>query len=106
MCLLKDGQLVFNPRLLRKQEFLKESTVFSYFNLKNEKREITLDKDSLCFTYCQIPVIYKLSNKNGIQVVFNDKQEEIEGLRLDEKTSKLVFERKGEINKIIVSIKK
>ncbi|CAH8282855.1 hypothetical protein EV196_101706 [Mariniflexile fucanivorans] len=103
---VKGGSILFNPRLLRKEEFLKEPKVFNYFNLKNDVSEIKLDTGELCFTYCQIPIIYKLSNKNSIQVSFNDKQTEMEGLELDEKTSKLVFERKGEINRIIVSIKK
>jgi hypothetical protein len=103
---VKQGVLYFNPRLLRKHEFLKKATVFKYTNIQNEVAEIKLDKDSLCFTYCQVPIVYALSNKNSIQVVFNNKkQSEFDSLNLDEETSKHIFERNGLINKIVVSIK-
>jgi hypothetical protein len=103
---VKQGALYFNPRLLRKHEFLKKATVFKYTNIQNEVAEIKLDKDSLCFTYCQVPIVYALSNKNSIQVVFNNKkQSEFDSLNLDEETSKHIFERNGLINKIVVSIK-
>jgi len=103
---VKDGILVFNPRLLRKQEFLNNSLVFKYANTQNEIKEISLDAGSLCFTYCQIPIVYKLSDKKGIQVFYNDKDIEFHDLSLNEEISKQVFERKGEINKIIVLINK
>ncbi|MDP5157616.1 MAG: hypothetical protein NWQ07_03450 [Flaviramulus sp.] len=104
---VKNGILFFNPRLLRIQEFLKETTVFNYTNTKNEVTEIELDKNSLCFSYCQIPVIYKLTESNQIQVVYNnDDTKTFDSLSLDEKTSKSIFERRGQINKLIVSIKK
>ncbi|MFD0835597.1 hypothetical protein ACFQ0I_07485 [Mariniflexile aquimaris] len=103
---VKNGKMMFNPRLLRKQEFLNETKIFKYTNLKNEASQVKLEKDELCFTYCQIPVIYKLSDKHAVQVVYADKQVDIDGLSLDESTSKQVFERTGAINKIIVSIKK
>ncbi|RXP44333.1 hypothetical protein EC396_17895 [Lutibacter sp. HS1-25] len=101
------GKLVFNPRLLRRNEFLNASNTFEYINLNKEVHQIELEKDTLCFTYCQIPIIYKLSDKQGIKVVFNEKPMlEFESLRLDLETSKMVFQRTGEINQIIVYLKK
>jgi len=100
---VENGKLLFNPRLLRKDEFLKETKVFKYTNIDKEVKEIELGKNSLCFTYCQIPIIYKLSEKQGMKVVFNkDANLEFDSLQLDTQTSKKVFKRTGEINQIIV----
>ncbi len=104
---VNEGKLLFNPRLLRKEEFLNKSKKFTFTNINKEIKEIELEKGSLCFTYCQIPIIYKLAEKEGLKVVFNgDSVLEYDNLNLDLATSKRVFERTGEISQIIVSIKK
>ena len=104
---VKKGMLQFNPRLLRGEEFIKKSRTFSYTNINKEIKTIELEKESICFTYCQIPIIYKLSDQNGIKVLFNEGSTlEFNTLNLDLKTSKMVFERTGEINQILVLLKK
>ena len=102
---VEDGKLLFNPRLLRKEEFLKDNKTFTYTDINKEVKEIELNKGSLCFTYCQIPIIYKLADKEGLKVEFKGGSDlEYDQLNLDSKTSKKVFERTGDINQIIVSI--
>ena len=104
---VSDGRLHFNPRLLKIEEFLKEPVTFSYFDVNSQEKKIELDKNSLCFTYCQIPVIYKLSEKESIQIMYKKSAPlDINGLSLDKETSKKVFERTGEISQMIVSLKK
>ena len=101
------GKLKFNPRLLRRTEFLKESQVFNYTSITKEKVQLELPKNSLCFTYCQVPIIYKLADNQGVKVIFNDNTiKEYEDLSLDILTSKKVFERTAEINNIEVFLKK
>ena len=103
---VNNGKLLFNPRLLRMGEFLKKPETFTYTDINKEVKEIELEKDSLCFTYCQIPIIYKLSEKEGLKVVFdNGSNIGFDDLNLDSETSKKVFERAGEISQIIVSLK-
>ncbi len=103
--LVHDGKLHFNPGLLRKEEFLKEPETFNYLDVNSQEKQIELEKNSLCFTYCQIPVIYKLSETESVQIIFNDSApQNFEGLSLNKETSKKVFERTGEIDQIIVSI--
>jgi hypothetical protein len=100
------GRLSFNPILLRKEEFVRSPKTFTYITVNNEVKEILLEKDSLCFTYCQIPIIYKLSKEEGIEVIFND--DSIIGFddfTLGSQTTKKVFERSGEINRIRVHVK-
>ena len=103
---VNNGSITFNPRLLRKNEFLNESKAFKYTSINKTDETIQLGKGSLCFTYCQVPVIYKLSDEEGLEVVFNQgPATKLKGLSLDNKTSKKVFERTGEINQITVFIK-
>ncbi|MFT5266566.1 MAG: hypothetical protein ACI8YQ_005331, partial [Polaribacter sp.] len=62
---------------------------------------------SLCFTYCQVPIVYKASDVQSIKIFFTDAStEETKDLILDENTSKMIFERTGTIDKIEVSVKK
>ncbi len=102
---VKNGALQFNPSLLRKEEFLTTPQTFSYIDVNQEEASVTLDKGSLGFTYCQVPIIYKQSNTKQIEVVFkNGNSLKIENSNLDIATSKTVFQRTGEINSIIVSV--
>ena len=102
---VKDGVLGFKPTILRKEEFLKEPKTFIYTDVNQKRNSIPLEKKSLAFTYCQIPVIYEISDVEGMKVTFNNgTSEELSTTFLDVSTSKKVFERTGEVEKIIVSV--
>ena len=104
---VEDGNINFNPQLLRKEEFLETQSVFTYVDLDKSSKEIVLEQGALAFTYCQIPVVYQLSEQEGIQVVFKESSVlEFETLRIDAQTSSKIFRRTGEIQQIIVSLKK
>ncbi|WP_396602582.1 hypothetical protein [Algibacter sp. R77976] len=104
---VEDGKIVFNPTLLQTKEFLKTPSTFRFTNVNKEDQELSIDANSLCFTYCKVPVIYKLSNQSGIKVIFNNNEDvNLEGASLDLQTSESLFQRKGEVNQIIVSINK
>ena len=104
---VKDGKIIFNPRLLRESEFIQTPKTFSYTTISKEEKEINLKEGSLCFTYCQVPIVYKASKEQGIKVLFTDKStKETKDLLLDENTSKMIFERIGNVDKIEVSIKR
>jgi len=98
------GCLVFNPKLLRKEEFLKERETFEYRDLSGRLKQLTLAKESLAFTYCQVLIEYRLSDKTGLQIEFDNETVHSDVLELNAAHSKKVFERTGEIHKIIVHI--
>lgn len=101
------GEIIFNPRLLRTSEFLKTSKTFKFFDVNMDEQSIALEPNSLCFTYCQVPIIYKKSDKERLQIIYtNGKQSEHKSLKLDLNTSKSIFERKGNVAQIIVSLKR
>jgi len=104
---VSDGKIVFNPSLLQTKEFLQAPSTFNFTNINKEKQTIALEAGELCFTYCQVPVIYKISENIGVSVVFNDNKDiDFHDMSLDLETSKSIFERQGKINKIIVSVNK
>ncbi|MGZ0015774.1 hypothetical protein [Yeosuana sp. AK3] len=103
---VEKGCVVFKPRLLRNSEYLKEAKTFEYTDVLNRKQQIQLEKNSLCFTYCQVPIIYQLSETEGLKVVFNDNSKvQYNTLNLDKSTSKKLFERTGDIHHIIAFVK-
>jgi hypothetical protein len=93
--------------LLRKDEFLKEPKPFLFVDIAKNKKQIQLKKGSLAFTYCQIPVIYTLSHKNGLKVFFkNGTVQDLQGVHLDVNTSSKIFKRTGDIVQIEVNLVK
>ena len=102
---VRAGKLVFEPVLLRKEEFVPASTVFKYLNVEGKEQDIELSAGDLGFTYCQVPVIYRQGEESRLTVVDkNESVTEVEGLEMDETTSQKIFERTGEIVKIIVQL--
>ncbi len=103
--LVSNGKLHFNPCLLRKEEFLEEPKLFNYVDVESNQQQIQLEKDSLCFTYCQVPIVYKLSDQEGLLVLDNDgSQTQYNTLELDTALSDKLFARTGSIKMIVVQI--
>jgi hypothetical protein len=103
---IKNGEIIFNPVLLREEEFLTQPTVFEYFDLGGNAQRMELPAGSLAFTICQTPVIYRNGDKAQIQIHFVDgKTEEIPGSCLDYEISQHIFKRDGAIDKIVAAVK-
>ncbi len=102
---VKEGQLILNPCLLKREEFLLEPQVFKYFDVHSEQKEIHLNRDSLCFTYCQVPIVYQLASHNSLKVVSSDNTTaEYQSLTLDATISRQIFERTGNVAQIFVTL--
>jgi hypothetical protein len=102
---VSEGKLGFDPCMLRKKEFVTSSEVFHYIDVNSEWKEIEIKPESLCFTYCQVPVIYQLDSQIHLQAVLKDgTKTTIESLELDHELSSEVFQRSSRIEMIIVNI--
>lgn len=104
---VKDGKLYFNPGLLRKEEFLKSPEVFEYRDTLRNKRQISLQKGQLAFTYCSVPVIYSLSvSPDKVTVHYADGiRQEMTGKVLTQEISSQIFKRMGKIERLEVFFK-
>ncbi|MGO4816795.1 hypothetical protein [Flavobacterium sp. W22_SRS_FP1] len=102
---VKDGKLSFNPTLLHKDQFLNKDQIVSFVDFEDTPYSVTLEKESLAFTVCQVPVIYKLGGKNQIEVEYkNSKVETFSSLTLNDDVSQSIFKRTGEISQVIVKL--
>lgn len=102
----KDGLLVFNPCMLRKNEFLEEKRTFNYINAKGNDSSLQINEGQLVFTFCQVPVIYSISNEYKTVASLTDGSERsFNQLGLDNATSNEVFSRSGKVEYITVHIK-
>lgn len=100
-----DGRLFFNPCLLRKDEFTTEERMFRYVTINNEFKTFSPLPGSLCFTFCQVPVIYRLSTTNYMEIEKTDGSIiTSETHYLTKELSTQIFSRTGEISKITVFI--
>ena len=102
---VREGCLCFDPCLLRKEEFLEETARFEYFNIHAVRQQLLLEKNSLGFTYCQVPILYKLAEREGIEVLHSKGDvTTFNSLSLNSVLSTHVFSRTGEIERITVQV--
>lgn len=102
---VEDGKLIFNPVLLRKEEYSKQELINEFRNIRGDSIKIKLTKGQLAFTCCQTPVVYSLSETESITVYYaNGSKEEFAGKTLSREISSLIFKRTEEIEKVEVSI--
>lgn len=102
---VRQGRISFEPHMLRKSEFVSGSKIFQYFDLSGKQAELTLEDKSLAFTYCQVPVIYQLAKDNHIEVLMhNGTVSTIDSLGLDEEISARIFNRTGDVSRLVVHL--
>nr|WP_299174263.1 hypothetical protein [uncultured Allomuricauda sp.] len=103
---VKEGKLNFNPCLLRKNEFLNVSKTFEFVDVEGTAKQLELSQGSLCFTYCQVPIVYVLSEEEKLEVMYNNHTtSSFDSHWLDKETSDKLFKRSGEIGHIRVNVK-
>ena len=97
---------MFDTSLLQKSEFLSNKKVFSYFDISKEKCLIEISQDQLAYTFCQVPIVYTLSQLSSSVTLFlkDDTKVTMKGNTIDKKNSKYIFDRAGMIKKIEYSI--
>jgi len=100
-CFVKNGCITFDTSLLLNDEFLLERKTFAYFDISKTKIYLEIMKNQLAYTFCQVPIVYTLSNKKTLKITLNDNSKvKIEGNKINKKMSQTVFKRKGKIKQI------
>jgi len=59
---IENGQVTFDPRLLMRSAFSDQSMTFEYLNATNQWQTLMLPKNALGFTWCQVPIVYELTD--------------------------------------------
>jgi hypothetical protein len=101
--MIREGTIEFNPGLLRRSEFLSRAREFDFLDVNGVKQKMILEKSSLAFTYCQVPVKYHLSEEQKIMLHFSNGSElQMKGNAIDPLRSAMIFNRSGEIVQVEV----
>jgi hypothetical protein len=104
---IKDGTVYFDPGLLRAQEFTAEPASFRFLGVDNEWDELALPAQSLAFTWCQVPVIYRLDDGAPPGLVVHRQSGDsrrLPDLRLPQELSGEISLRSGQITRLELSI--
>lgn len=100
---MKDGKLLFQPSFLKKEEFLSKDTEVTFVMVDGSKKVMNIEKDSLAFTTCQVPVIYKINTASKIDLHYkNGATKTFETLELNKEESKKIFNRTDEVSLVEV----
>jgi len=103
--IVKNGNIIFLPALLKKNEFLNKPEEFEFIDVNGNQKIEHLESGTLGFTYCQIPVKYILSDENRISIDFKDGSSTNESvLKIDHSISKKIFAKTGDVVRINVWI--
>ncbi|TWX67270.1 hypothetical protein ESZ36_13290 [Colwellia demingiae] len=104
---VKAGTVQFQTNLLRPCEFVKEVTPFTYLDVDDNWQEITVPESGLAFTWCQVPIVYQVSDReeSTLTITWEDgRQQILNQLTLPEKESSNLFLRNGHIRQISLNL--
>ena len=102
------GALQFQPGLLRARELMAESRDTGYVDVDGNWQTIKVPRNGLAFTWCQVPIVYRLDDNAPISLTIVDKdgeQKVFEQLALPAEESSDVFRRSGRIRQLTISFR-
>ncbi len=99
-----NGQLCFDPVLLRTSEGVSESSAWTFYGVGGRLRTVELDPGSFGLTVCQVPVVVAADQSPTLVEVrrSDGSVASMEGWRLDQMTSSEIFRRSGEIDAVLI----
>ncbi len=102
---VEGGTLVFRPTFLRATEFTTAPTTLRVPRAEGGEQEIAVPARALAFTFCAVPVVYRLGSGNAcIRWTDASGTHERAGTALDAATSAAVFGRTGQVTSIEVEL--
>jgi len=100
---VEQGVVHFDPSLLRQREFVSTARVFRYLDLKGQWRSVEVPAGALAFTWCQVPVVYRLDDEAPPSLVIFHDDDSIRclpELSLPADDSTELFRRSGRIRRL------
>jgi hypothetical protein len=104
--LVHEGQIRFQPSLLRAEEFVAEPTEFVYTDVAGQTQTLPLPAEALAFTFCRVPVVYVRGDDVAqVAVHFADgKVTTTAEMGLDRALSQEIFGQSGVVTAVVVTI--
>jgi hypothetical protein len=102
-----DGCVRFRPELLRRREFVAKPRSFEYLNVDNHWQELGVAAEQLAFTWCQVPVVYRLTDDSAGEIALaaeDGSTRRVAGLALSAEDSQELFRRSGVIRRVTVAV--
>ncbi len=100
---IRDSRITFSGALLRRSEFLDESSKLVYYTAGGKPETLALAAGTLGFTYIQVPVVYHLSERTALQIRYSTgERRHQEPLILSAADSRSIFQRSGRITRLDV----
>ncbi|MBW8189864.1 hypothetical protein K0504_02355 [Neiella marina] len=104
-----DGEIRFEPSLLRPVEFTREATELRYLDLHGDWQQVAVPADSLAFTFCQVPLRYQAIDAADAVITLHwadGRTESFTGLVLNAEISQHLFARDKAISQIDLALPK
>jgi len=100
---VSEGHVRFDPRLLREHEFASSNRSFRFLDVDNCWQEISIPAAGLAYTWCQVPIVYRLVDEESPALTITLKDGSIQSLSqmsLPAELSSELFKRSGQIRQI------
>jgi hypothetical protein len=97
------GSVRFELGLLRAREFIAESRPFRFLDVDGQWQELTVPGRGLAFTWCQVPMVYRVDESAGPTVTVtrnSGERQALPALALPAEMAQEIFRRSGRIRKI------
>jgi len=101
------GEVHFEPHLLRQCEFLSDPRNFCFLDVHGTWQTLALTAQSLAFTWCQVPIVYQLNDNSteSLSIQWNDGKQTLSNhLSLPSRESVELFQRSGSIRSITLTL--
>ena len=102
-----DGEVRFDPRLLRAREFSSATRRFRFLDVAGQWQELTVPASGLVFTWCQVPIVYRLRNEGRPTLAVTLQDGSVQTLprpSLPTSMSSELFRRSGHIRQIALDL--
>ena len=104
---VSEGEINFDPCLLRPCEFIDTVKVFRFLDVHNQWQELNVPENGLAFTWCQLPLVYRICESQApaltVTLATGDSLS-LTDLRLPADLAEAVFKRNGAIEKLELTI--
>jgi hypothetical protein len=103
---VRGGEVRFQPRLLRSREFCADPRSLRFLDVDGEWHDLAVPERALAFTWCQVPVVYRLVEDAEPTIVLSlddGETSSLPGLSLPDDMSAELLDRSGHVRQIQVS---